>query len=358
LQASDTLCGIIVVTWDDVELEDGYIVRRNGIVIGSTGANETTFMYAASPAHAAFRVQAINPCGASFGSAIDSGGTEIAPTFYSLFTSSPDCDGISLSFAASANTDSVRLWRDATLIATVSGGAGAYEDSPPPGSYSYTAQAVGGCGESEVSEGVPGALLAYPSGPFDLAIADNGCDVLSLAWTPAAGDFGHYDVYRDGELLASLMNTDTTFADSNVIGGVEYMYRVTAVNDTCGAGVNEDSVLAIITLSAAPAAPEVVITTDNLDALLQWSSADTTVAGCPIQASRYLVFFSENSEGPYYYHGSTANTSYRHVEVLRFAQDMYYVVETFVGDVAMMTRIPDNGAWTMEEVQREMRKQQ
>ncbi len=356
VSATDSLCGQVTIFWNDVDYEDGYIVRRNGIVIGHTNPGETSFTYTLLSQRSAYRVQAFNPCGASFSSLADSGGIDILPTMLSLTTSSPDCDGITLTYSATSNTDSVKLYRDAALIAVQVGGIGSYEDTPPTsGGFTYSAQAVGDCGVSNVIGGVNGTLLEYPSGPTAISTTQDSCETITVNWVPATGDFGYYRVSRDGVELTTVSNSETTFIDPSAIGGIEYSYAVVAVNDTCGQSVDFDSVTAAIVLGSLPAAPEIVITIQNLDAVLAWSPIDTTLEGCPIAPSRYLVYYSENSNGPFFYHGSTTDTSYRHVEVVRFAADMYYQVETFVGPVALVSALPDGGALTRDEVMTRLR---
>ncbi|MBL0062809.1 MAG: hypothetical protein IPP40_15325 [bacterium] len=351
VQATDSLCGQALITWNDVDFEDGYIIRRNGVVIGHTDPDQTSFTYSLLPQRAAYRVQAFNPCGASFNSLADSGGTDVAPTMLSLTASSPDCDGITLTYSATSNTDTVKLYRNAVLIATQLGGNGVYEDSPPSaGTFVYSAQAIGDCGVSNVIGGVNGTLLAYPSGPSVVTATQDSCETITVSWLPASGGFGHYRVMRDGIQLATLANNAVLYHDATAIGGIEYQYAVVAVNDTCGQSINFDSVTAAIVLGSLPAAPEIVITIQNLDAVLTWSPIDTTLEGCPIAPSRYLVYYSENTNGPFFYHGSTTDTTYRHVEVVRFAADMYYQVETFVGPVALVSALPDGGALTRDEV--------
>jgi len=356
VQASDSLCTPVEVTWDDVSNEDGYIVRRNGLVVGTVSENVTQFTDPLVTGTFGYRVQAFNICGAGFASSTDSGHTDIAPTMLSLTTSSPDCDGITLTYSATSNTDSVKLYRDAALIAVQVGGIGSYEDTPPTsGGFTYSAQAVGDCGVSNVIGGVSGTLLEYPSGPTAISTTQDSCETITVNWVPATGDFGYYRVSRDGVELATVSNSETTFIDPSAIGGIEYSYAVVAVNDTCGQSVDFDSVTAAIVLGSLPAAPEIVITIQNLDVVLAWSPIDTTLEGCPIAPSRYLVYYSENSNGPFFYHGSTTDTTYRHVEVVRFAADMYYQVETFVGPVALVSALPDGGALTRDEVMTRLR---
>ncbi len=355
VQATDSICDQILVSWGDTDHETGYYIKRNGTTIATVGQNVT--FYADSTAGSfSYRVQAFNICGASFNSLADSGRTDIAPTMQSLQSSSPDCDGITLLFSATANADSINLYRDGGLVATVPASQGYYDDTPEPGSYVYSAIAVGDCGVSAPLGGIFGELLAYPAGPSALTAANDSCSTIHVSWSPATGDYGYYRVFRDGAELATLPNEAIFYDDEAVIGGVEYMYTVIAVNDTCGESEVVDSLHTGVTLGSAPAAPEVTITIQSLDALLTWPSIDSTLAGCPVAVSRYLVYYSQNGAGPFYYHGSTMDTSYRHVEVVRFAPSMHYHVESFAGPVQLISALPDDGSLTREDVYKEIKR--
>jgi hypothetical protein len=356
VSASDTLCTEIAVTWQDVDFEDGYIVRRNGVVIGFTTADDTAFADPVGAGVFSYRVQAFNPCGASFNSLADSGHTDVAPTMLALSTQPPTCEGITLEFAATANSDTVKIFRNGELVYFSLTDAGEFSDVPPSaGEYFYSAQAISDCGVSNVIDSIAGTYLAYPAGPTGLIATHDSCETITISWSPATGDYGYYRVLRDGLELAEVDNLATSYDDSTVIGGIDYEYSVIAVNDTCGESVDYDLLETSLVLGSLPAAPEIVIAIEGLDAVLSWSEIDTTTEGCPVLVARYLVYFSEIPEGPFYYHGSTTDTTYRHVEVARFAEDMYYHVETFAGDVSVILALRDDGTLTQEDVMQEIR---
>ena len=93
-------------------------------------------------------------------------------------------------------------------------------------------------------------------------------------------------------------------------------------------------------LPQTPAAPEVVITIEGSDARLNWDSVTVSIYGCPITVTGYLVFYSEEFNGPYWYHGFTTDTTYVHVRAAQFASGMFYEVVAYVGPLALLTGLP------------------
>jgi hypothetical protein len=51
-----------------------------------------------------------------------------------------------------------------------------------------------------------------------------------------------------------------------------------------------------------------------------------SVGGCAVNVTRYLVFFSQVQEGPYWFHGFTSDTTYTHGGVVTYAPAMFYNV--------------------------------
>lgn len=100
-----------------------------------------------------------------------------------------------------------------------------------------------------------------------------------------------------------------------------------------------------------PAIPEVVLTIEGEDALLAWSPVDTSMAGCPISVTRYLVFYAPISDGPFYFHGGTTDTSYTHHWVATYEDDQFYQVIATTAMPALLATLPDASAeLTREQV--------
>ncbi len=77
---------------------------------------------------------------------------------------------------------------------------------------------------------------------------------------------------------------------------------------------------------STPATPQVVIATQGPDAHLWWPPITQSTGGCPVTITRYLVFFAENSNGPFWFHGATADTAYIHAFAVQYAAAMFYRV--------------------------------
>ncbi len=92
-------------------------------------------------------------------------------------------------------------------------------------------------------------------------------------------------------------------------------------------GVNGNvSILLSASQVSTPAPPELVVTSLDEDAHLYWAPVDTSIAGCLLTTERYLVFYSPNSTGTFYYHGWTADTHYVHTGVVTYADAQFYRV--------------------------------
>jgi uncharacterized delta-60 repeat protein len=105
-------------------------------------------------------------------------------------------------------------------------------------------------------------------------------------------------------------------------------YVIAGYTNSFGAGLNDLYVVktGTDTTCTFPASPHVVITIAGSDAHLNWNPIALSTGGCPILVPDYLVFYSPTEQGPFYYHGYTADTTYTHLGVVRNAAGMYYKV--------------------------------
>jgi hypothetical protein len=78
---------------------------------------------------------------------------------------------------------------------------------------------------------------------------------------------------------------------------------------------------------------EVTITLQGTDAVICWPPVDTTIYGNPMNIDAYLVYYSEFSGGPFFFHGYTSDTCYTHFGVEQFADAMFYEVTAFIGSI-------------------------
>jgi hypothetical protein len=102
---------------------------------------------------------------------------------------------------------------------------------------------------------------------------------------------------------------------------------------------------------STPDSPQVVIATEGNDARLRWNPITQSIYGCPIDVTHYLVFYSPTFSGPYYYHGYTADTTYVHLGVVRYATGQFYDVTATTAPLPLLQALPSGEAkLTREEV--------
>lgn len=108
---------------------------------------------------------------------------------------------------------------------------------------------------------------------------------------------------------------------------------------------------------STPATPEVVIAIQGENAQLTWNRITESVGACPIEVTRYLVFYSPTSSGQYYYHGFTGDTTYVHVGVVTYASGMFYHVYAVTTPPAFLETLPleRSEALTEEQVMEMLR---
>ena len=77
---------------------------------------------------------------------------------------------------------------------------------------------------------------------------------------------------------------------------------------------------------ATPTTPELVVSSRLEDIRLDWAVVDSSIGGCAVSVNRYLVFYSEYTEGPFFFHGWTPDTTYLHTGVVTYAEAQFYRV--------------------------------
>jgi hypothetical protein len=99
-----------------------------------------------------------------------------------------------------------------------------------------------------------------------------------------------------------------------------------------------------------PDTVEVVISIEGGDARLSWDSVKVSIYGCPIDVTHYLVFDSPTYEGPYYYHGYSADTTYVHYGVAHYEYGMFYNVTATTAPLPLLQSLPTDAGLTREKV--------
>ncbi|MFN8158810.1 MAG: hypothetical protein U0R68_15440 [Candidatus Nanopelagicales bacterium] len=173
--------------------------------------------------------------------------TPTAPT--GLMATAGDAQ-VALSWSPTANAQGYKLYRGATLIATLVSPTTSFVDSTGltnGTAYSYTVYATNGSATSPASAAVTATPMAPAPGQPTNLVATPGNAQVVLTWN-AVATATSYKVYRGGVLLTTV--TSPTYTNTGLTNGTAYTYYVTAVAATTE-GVASASV------TATPAKPPV-----------------------------------------------------------------------------------------------------
>lgn len=150
------------------------------------------------------------------------------------------------------------------VIATNSAASLNYTDRVNPDDwYAYRVKSANATGESDYSivRLVYAPPLPEPAAPLNLIARGVSTNLISVSWLPAV-DAGGYRLERSEtglswNLLASVSSNIVSYADSNVVAGREYFYRVEAFNQVGNSPFSNTN--------RAVAAPSVFVLEDDFD---------------------------------------------------------------------------------------------
>ena len=261
----------VVLSWSAVSNASGYEVYRDGNLVASTDTHsfsqnnlvDGTYLY---------EVASVNDYGISEGRAsVSISVDQLPPAAPSDLMASVSASSVSLTWSAVGEANSYRVYRDDSLLETVSSNSFS-ETGLADGTYLYEVSAVDGAGESTSKASVSITVNNIPpAAPTSLNASANGSNV-NLSWD-AVAEATSYNVYRDSSIIAS--STTNAFTDTALADGT-YLYEVSAVDDA-GESTSKVSVSATVN-NAPPAAPinlSASVNQDNVD--LSWNEvADAT----------------------------------------------------------------------------------
>ena len=270
--------GVVHLTWDAAGESDlrHYRLSRDGVVIATLTdtsyedpglTNGTTYGYELVAVDTSGNVS--TPATTS-GTPVDA----VAPAEPTGLPAVGDDGMVRLSWDAAGESDlrHYELFRDGALVATLAGTT--YED---PGltngtTYGYELVAVdtsGNVSQPASASATPEDVTA-PAEPTGFT-AVSGDGVVQLSWDAnGEADLEHYELFRDGVLVATL--SDTAYDDTGLTNGITYTYELVAVDDD-GNASTAASCLGEPTTDAPPAAPtDVRATAGDGQAVLRWTA--------------------------------------------------------------------------------------
>ena len=237
----------VVLSWSAVSNASGYEIYRDGNLVASIDTHSFSQNNLADGTYL-YEVASINDYGISEARAsVSVSVDQLPPAAPSDLKASVSASSVSLSWSAVDEANSYRVYRDDSLLGTVSSNSFS-ETGLADGTYLYEVSAVDGAGESSDRTSISISVSTPPpETPANITSWVIGANV-SLSWSTVA-DATSYKVYRDDSLLASV--NANSFSESNLADGT-YLYEVSAVNDY---GESESRVGISVSISAGESPP-------------------------------------------------------------------------------------------------------
>lgn len=178
------------------------------------------------------------------------------PADITISKSTVTANSVTLNISGGTGADSKKVFRDSELIATLDGTASSYTDSGRSGSttYSYYVTAVN-AGGTKASNVLSITTLETPPTPppGDITISKGSVSYESVTLVISGGlGADSKSVYRDGEKVATLAGSASSYKDSGRTEKTTYSYYVTAVN---AGGTRASNILSVTTPEKPPPVP-------------------------------------------------------------------------------------------------------
>jgi uncharacterized repeat protein (TIGR03806 family) len=276
-------------------LKDYRVYRDNVLLATVTGTSYGDATVAPSTLYSyqvAARDNANNESSRSTALAVSTPADTTPPSVPTGLTSSaPDSTAVELSWNAATDTGGsglhdYRVYRDNTLIATVTGTSYSDTNVAPSTQYSYQVSARDNA-NNESNRSASSAVITPldetpPSAPTGLMTTAVQSTAVALAWNAASDTGGSglrdYGVYRDNTLVATVTGS-TSYTDTTVAPSTIYSYQV-AARDNANNESDRSTALAVTTPAdtTAPSVPTGLTTTavQSTAVALAWNAATDT----------------------------------------------------------------------------------
>ena len=278
-----------------------------------------------------YKITAVNSVGESAKTAevtaVPGGTTLTAP----ILIGAGSTGKVTLSWTGISGATSYQLYRNIAgqgYLSLTNTTASSYSDSAVSNGVSVSyyvaplnAQGLGA--SSNVVTVVPGgSALAAPTG---LTAANDSNANIYLTWNGSPGATS-YNIYRgsssgqEASLPIAVSDTSLSYDDPNVVPGLRYYYKVTAI-DSYGESAKSNETSAI-DAGIVTSAPNLKAAVSGTTATLSWS--------VPSGATSYNIYRSLAGSG-YNYLAATTSTTYTDTPLLSGVQYSYYVTAVGTG---------------------------
>jgi hypothetical protein len=139
---------------------------------------------------------------------------------------------ITMQWTNGSSSHQTRVYRGGTLVTTLSVGTTQYTDSGLTSgtSYSYTVRHLNSDGTESAASNTLSASTTV-SAPSSLTATPTGPSSISLSWTNGTPSY-QTEVYRDGNLIATVSAGATSFNSTSLLANTQYSYQIRHTNGT------------------------------------------------------------------------------------------------------------------------------
>ncbi|MFH1682023.1 MAG: FlgD immunoglobulin-like domain containing protein [Candidatus Eisenbacteria bacterium] len=227
LTASRGLCSVVRLAWNAAPRAERYHVYRDQAHIATLPALELSYADTMVGSHG-YWVDGANRCGA-IRLLIEVIGSAIGPPepVADLVASDTSCALVRLDWKVGAPADSLYVFRNGVLLATLEPEQTSYEDQHRSGTYEYEIELVNRCGRSARAIAAGTILPGSPRPPAELRATAERCDSVVVSWRDGSDDELFFEVLRNEESLALLPANTDRYADRPAPG--TYLYEIRAV---------------------------------------------------------------------------------------------------------------------------------
>ena len=242
----------VSLTWNTSAGATSYQILRNGVQVGTSATATYTDTGLTNGTAYSYTVKAfIGGTLSSASSAVSATPVAAAPTAPTGLSATVGSAQIGLTWTAPAGADKYTVYRNGTLLTTVT--TPSYTDTGLTNGVTYSYYIVAFKQNSAASTAsatiTATPVAAKPATPTGVTATASSGQVV-VAWTAVTGATG-YSVYRGGVLVGS--PTVATFTDTGLTNGTAYTYTITA-NNTGGSSAASAGVSATPQV-AAPGIP-------------------------------------------------------------------------------------------------------
>jgi hypothetical protein len=309
VQATDTRCDSVVVTWDAVTGATLYRIRQDGNDIGT--ATGTRFAHAPAAGTYAYTVTAESVCGGGPVSNPDNGtrisGTPL-PQVPNVSATDNNCTDLVITWGNIAGEDSFQIRRNGARVGSVLTDVLTFTDGAavPWTTYTYRVVGYNACGGGDTTGADQGTLPQLPGQVTGVAATEDRCDSVVVTWDAQTGSVT-YHIQRNGTEVGN--TTGLRYAEQPPLG--TYSYTVFA-SSICGNG--QVSAANDGTRLTAPQAPAWVDASDDTCAYVRvnWGAANGMVDAYFIYRSGVLIHTVSADTTDYAYNDTPAPGQYQY----------------------------------------------